>query len=490
MTESANLALEGLQTGSAGKMELQKLRLDFLNAFHVAFKGARFFPPQNESVISKIEQLFEIMKKLCVQDGACNIENIHSFLMLNGTRIKTDVAGLVSYNFIMEIMNKLKVGTLSFEPTITFEELRSFLYVFAKLDPNDSREDSFTLFNEELKRIGMTTVTVLKLDAQDLSAYNEGLRLLSVDTYFRSISVAKNILKNAHAGKAVNFRKAKRAVQTMVDIAEKDEFFLLSLSTIKNYDEYTYNHSTNVAVLCITFGQQLNLGKQLLSSVGMASLLHDVGKTDIDKDVLNKSGKLNRDEWEMLKSHPIMGVRRLLKTAELNEMLIRSIIVAFQHHKRIDLKGYPDTVSQRELNLLSKIVAIADCYDALTTPRVYRKKSYSAAEAFSIMLDDAGTVFDPTLLNKFALFLSLYPVGTLLELDTGEMALVYRVRHELETLDRPSVKLVTDCDGNKIEPMLIDLNDKDENGNYLRNTVNICPPDKHFENLDDYFALL
>jgi len=222
----------------------------------------------------------------------------------------------------------------------------------------------------------------------------------------------------------------------------------------------------------------------------MAALLHDIGKTDIDRQVLNKSGKLSRDEWDLLKSHPILGVKRLLRSAEMNELLMRAITVAYQHHKRVDLQGYPKTTSQRELNLLSRIVAIADCYDALTTPRVYRSRSYSAVEAFGIMLDDAGSVFDPLLLNVFTLFLSLYPVGTVLKLVTGESALVYRVRHDVELLDKPTVKIVSDTEGNKVEPFLADLAEKAGDGNLKREVVNVVAPSEYFDNLDEYFSML
>jgi HD-GYP domain-containing protein (c-di-GMP phosphodiesterase class II) len=243
-------------------------------------------------------------------------------------------------------------------------------------------------------------------------------------------------------------------------------------------------------VLSISFGQHLGLSKQLLGSLGIAALLHDIGKTDIDKAVLNKAGKLTRDEWEIIKSHPMMGVKRLLQSAEMNEMVMRSIVVAFQHHRRMDLEGYPETDSGRELNFFSKIVAIADCYDALTTPRIYRSRSYSAAEAFGIMLDDIGTVFDPVLLNSFVLFLSLYPVGTMLRLDTGESALVFRVNHDVELLDRPMIKIVTDTEGKRIEPILASAAEKDTDGNYKRNVTAIDAPSKFFKNLDEYFSLL
>jgi len=490
MTDAVNAQLDTLGIDAAVAKEHQKLRLEFLNAFHVAFKGARFFPPQNESVIRKTQQLLELMKKTFKTEGACNLEHVHGFLMLNATRIKTDVAGILPYNFIMEALSRFKTGSIFFGQTITFEDLRNFLCVFAKLDPKDSGDDPYKMFEEAIKRQGLTCVKIGPEDDQSLAMRNENLRRNSVDIYFRSISVAKSILQNAHAGKAVNFRKAKRAVQTMVDIAMEDEFFLVALSSIKNYDEYTYNHSTNVAVLSITFGQHLGLDKEMLSTLGMAALLHDVGKVDIDKEVLNKSGKLSRDEWEMLKAHPLLGVGKLLKTGEMREMLIRAMVVAFQHHRRIDLQGYPETTSTRDLNLFSKVVAIADCYDALTTPRAYRERSYSAAEALGIMLDDSGSMFDPVLLSKFAFFLSLYPVGTMLQLDTGEMALVYRVRHDIEALDRPSLKILTNPEGERIEPFVADLNERDDDGNFTRNVVAVVAPSKHFENLEEYFSML
>ncbi|KPK99376.1 MAG: hypothetical protein AMK75_06590, partial [Planctomycetes bacterium SM23_65] len=108
MTQTTNTQLDGLRTEDPERKAQQKLRLDFLNALHAAFKGVRFFPPQNESVVQKIDRLFELMQQLFGAEGACNIEHVHSFLMLNGSRLKTDVAGLVPYNFMMETMSKLK----------------------------------------------------------------------------------------------------------------------------------------------------------------------------------------------------------------------------------------------------------------------------------------------------------------------------------------------------------------------------------------------
>ena len=469
----------------------QKLRLDMLTAFHVASKGARFFPRQNESVIKKIEQLLNCIRQLATTHGGFVLELVHSFLMLNGTRIKTDVAGMVPYNYVMETLQKLHCGGIMFDDALTFDELREFLYVFAKMEPADDDEQPFNTFRDQLARLGLRSVTLAEEDTRSLASQANELRQSSVDIYFKSISVAKNVLENAHAGKAVNFRRAKRAVQTMVDITAQDRFFLLALTNIKNYDEYTYNHSTNVAVLAITFGQHLGMSRRMLGALGMAAMFHDIGKTDIDHHVLNKEGKLSRDEWDLLKSHPVLGVKNLLKSSNINDMLIRSLIVAFEHHKHIDLRGYPETNYVSDINFLSRLVSICDVFDALTTPRIYRSQSYSAAEAFSIMLEDSGTAFDPVLLNEFIRFLSLYPVGTMLRLSTGETAVVVKVKHDKNLLDRPFVKIIIDADDKRIEPLEADLAETDpDSGAFLRNPVEVLPPGRYFENLQEYFDLL
>jgi len=183
-----------------------------------------------------------------------------------------------------------------------------------------------------------------------------------------------------------------------------------------------------------------------------------------------------------------MGVKRLLQSAEMNEMVMRSIVVAFQHHRRMDLEGYPETDSGRELNFFSKIVAIADCYDALTTPRIYRSRSYSAAEAFGIMLDDIGTVFDPVP-PEFVCAVPLpLPRGHHAETGIGESALVFRVNHDVELLDRPMIKIVTDTEGKANRPILASAAEKDTDGNYKRNVTAMTPRASSSRTSTKYFS--
>lgn len=489
---------QAVKTPSRDKWEVQepeaqdqqKLRLDLVTALHVAAKGARFFPRQNESVIAKTWHLLECIRQVRDREGGVVLEEAYSFLMLNGSRIKTDVAGMAPYNFVLGTMQKLHCGDLTLDELLTFEELREFLYVFTAKEASDDK-NVFKHFHQQIVRLGLKSIKVVEADTRPLLSRTDELRQAAVDIYFKSIAVTRNVLENAHAGKAVNFRRAKRAMQTMVDITSRDRFLLVALTNIKNYDEYTYNHSTNVAVLALTFGQHLGMSPKTLGELGMAAMFHDIGKTEIDPKVLNKPGKLNRDEWELVKSHPVAGVKNLLKSSNMNEMLIRSVIVALQHHQRVDLGGYPNTDHSGTVDFFGRLVSICDVYDALTTPRVYRKESYSAAQAMAIMLDEAGKAFDARLVREFVRFLSLYPVGTTLRLDNGAIGVVCQAHSDDDLLDRPVVKLITDDQGNRLEPVRVDLAETDpQTGAFKRSPAKVLAPREFFRDLQEYFDLL
>jgi HD-GYP domain-containing protein (c-di-GMP phosphodiesterase class II) len=490
---------EVTKTDGHGKWEVQEtealeqrqLRLELVTAFHVATKACRFFPRQNESVTARIKHVLNCIEQVRAGEQGVFFEVAHSFLLLNGSRIKTDVAGIVPYNYLLGAMQKVHCGGISFDGALTFEDLREFMYLLASMEVSAKEQGSFRQFYSAMIRQGLKNMEVFEEDTRSRLSRTDEIRQSAVDIYFKSISVARTVLENAHAGKAVNFRRAKRAMQTMVDIASRDRFLLLALTNIKNYDEYTYNHSTNVAVLALTFGQYLGMDRKALGDLGMAAMFHDIGKTEIDAKVLNKPGRLNRDEWELLKSHPVSGVKNLLKSSNMNDMLIRSIIVAFEHHQRVDMSGYPHTEHASNVSFFSRLVSICDVYDALTTSRVYRTHAYSAAEALAIILDGAGKAFDPVLAGEFVRFLGLYPVGTMLRLDTGETAVVSEVRASDELLDRPLVKLIDDVDGNRIEPVQVDLAEKDEGtARFKRSPVRVLAPRKYFQDLQEYLALL
>ncbi len=303
-------------------------------------------------------------------------------------------------------------------------------------------------------------------------------------TYFNAVSYAKGVMTKIKSGEKINVRKAKRIVETMVDQLLEEEPLLLSMTAIKDYDEYTYHHSVNVSILSIALGQRLGLSKKILTELGLVALFHDIGKVEIPYEILNKSTNFNDDEWTLMKKHPIWGVRAILKLRGLDKTTMRSSIVAFEHHMNYDFSGYPKVSNYTELDFYSRIVSLADQYDAMTSSRVYSRIPMTPDKALSIMMERAGTQLDPLLFKFFINMVGVFPIGTLVLLDTKELGLVYE--SDVVFADRPRVLIIIDSTGERVEGPVVNLTEKDETGKYLRSIVKTLDPNKYKINLAEY----
>ena len=232
--------------------------------------------------------------------------------------------------------------------------------------------------------------------------------------------VAQRLAKNQNAG----LGKSVQLIQNMVDLIIGDDNVLLDLSTIRDYDDYTFTHSINVSILALCLGHRIGLNKVSLSRLGLSALFHDLGKIDIPREILNKPGKLNTKEYGIIKQHSINSVRRILKLRASHDRKAGILLPPFEHHLRYDLSGYPKTPRKTPISLFGRIVTIADVYDAVTAPRIYRKSYLSPDKALGFMLKDSGKVFDPILLKVFINMLGVYPIGTVLVFDNTEMGIV------------------------------------------------------------------
>ena len=239
--------------------------------------------------------------------------------------------------------------------------------------------------------------------------------------------------------------------------------------TINAYDNYTFAHSVNVSILAMYIGKGLGLPKEILERLGICGLFHDLGKIVWPHELLNKVGALSEDEFKQIRQHSLNSTRLIVQQMAVSvHRKGRMLLPPFEHHLKYDLTGYPDIGWKKPLSLCGRILAIADVYDALTSPRVYRKEAMSADRALGLMLQGSGTVFDPILLKVFINMLGVYPIGTLLELDGGELALVSK-RPTSDDIARPWVVLLK-SDGNSgyQRGEEIDLANKDTTGEYRR----------------------
>lgn len=240
-------------------------------------------------------------------------------------------------------------------------------------------------------------------------------------------------------------------IEYLIDNKEINSSYLLELKT---FDNYTYIHSLNTCVLALFFGVQMSYSRPMLIDLGMGAMLHDIGKTRVPIEVLNKRGKLTSEEFGIIKKHPELGYKMVRNVKEMND---RSRAIILEHHERIDGKGYPHGLKGNRIHKFSKITCISDVYDALVSDRVYRK-GIVANEAYEFILGGAGSFFDLELVNLFKNNFSIYPLGACLKLSNGLEGFV--IGHNKGFPDKPIVRILYDEAGNKIEPYEINLVDK------------------------------
>ncbi|MBM3311694.1 MAG: HD domain-containing protein, partial [Candidatus Aminicenantes bacterium] len=242
------------------------------------------------------------------------------------------------------------------------------------------------------------------------------------------------------------------------------------------------------ALLSLSLGRRLGLSRGELAELGVSAFLHDLGKLDIPRDILDKPGPLDGNEWSVMESHAQLGAERVIEFTVQRGFPNRAVQVALEHHLKPDLAGYPRYERKKRIGLYSKIVKITDYFDALTTKRSYRPKAFTPEEALALMLSKGEREFDPLLLKTFASMVGIHPVGSLVALDTGEVGVVFGLSVLPGSADRPKVKVIADAGGQKIDGPEVDLTDVDPTTRtYKRTIVKVLDPEKYGVTVSEYF---
>jgi HD-GYP domain-containing protein (c-di-GMP phosphodiesterase class II) len=242
----------------------------------------------------------------------------------------------------------------------------------------------------------------------------------------------------------LDIQSVKGTVSNIVDELLMNRNILFSLSDIRSFDDYTFAHSVNVCILAIMTGITIGYRHDQLNELGIGALLHDIGKMRVNLKILNKPGELTRDEFSEIKQHPEFGFRIL---REYHDLSLLSSHVAFQHHERWDGQGYPRNLAGENILEYARIVAVADVYDALLANRPYRPP-YSINQGINILKRMSGIYLDPTCVTALVANIAVYPIGSVVELNTGDTGIVVDTNREHPT--RPIVKIVFNSRGQRI----------------------------------------
>jgi HD-GYP domain-containing protein (c-di-GMP phosphodiesterase class II) len=474
--------------GTSDDARVRRAGKGFILAFYTALRAIRLYPLENAAVVRSAQELTALAAELLSKEQELEIRVSGEFVFINGVRLRLDLDNYASFSHLLSIFRVLGIGSLHVHEAPASREWSQFLALLL-LPSTDAPAE----------RLGQLRA---KLDAQQLHAFEVGpptveaeasetrekSKELAKKTYAQSVVVTKDLMTSVRMGRSPNIKKIKRVVQSIVDQILNEEASLIGLTTIRDYDEYTFMHSVNVCIFSVALGKRLGFGKVQLYDLGMAALFHDIGKSRVPAEIINKSGGLTDDEWRLVAAHPWLGALALFQLRGQQDLPYRAMIVAHEHHMKLDLTGYPRPIRPRALSMFSKIVAVADGFDAATSRRSYQTTPMNPAQVMMEMRDSPRRGMDPVVVKAFINMTGIYPVGTLVTLDTFELGIVHAVNPIPDMLSRPIIRIISDEQRNLVFPgELADLATQGPDGAFLRTIIKTENAERYGIRIGDYF---
>ena len=461
---------------------------NFIMALYGSLRSIRMYPPENPVVQKGLEELIAVTEELRDADGDIEFRVSGEFIFVNSTRLRLDLDNYTTFSYLLGLCRACGVGVVRVKAKPSARDWTVFLNFL--LAPQG--EGAEVRFEALQKRLDTTGVVAFEVSPPVESEDDQKVRVQSKEaakrTFTQSVSATKDVMNSVRMGQSPNIKKIKRVVQGIVDQILADETSLIGLTTIRDYDDYTFTHSVNVCIFSVALGRRLGLTRLQLYDIGFAALFHDIGKSRVPLEILNKPDLLSDEEWRAIAAHPWLGLLSLFQVKEQQEFPYRAMVVAYEHHMKRDVTGYPRSLRTKAIGFYSKIVAVADGFDAATSRRTYQSEPMNPAAVLGEMRDNARRGMDPIIVKAFVNLLGIYPVGTFVVLDTFELAIVHSANVNPEMVSRPNALIVSDDLGNIVHPgVLTDLAEQDESGTFKRTIIKTADPDRYGLRIGDYF---
>ena len=463
---------------------------EFLVVLYTAFRSLKLYPLENAQVQKALDELAVATKHLLDVERELEVRLQGEFIFVNSTRLRLDLDNSASFSHILGLFRQSGIGAVRVDEGVDRRQLQIFVSLLLSYAAKEANPNKVFELGQKLSDAGVSHVSVEPpLDTDEDLEDAERQKEAAKRTYARSVAVTKEVISSIRMGRSANVKKVKRAVQAIVDQVLNNESSLMGLTTLRDYDEYTFTHSVNVCIFSVALGRKLGLSKLQLYDLGMAALFHDVGKSRVPLEVLNKEGGLTDEEWRIMCAHPWLGVLTLFGLRGYGEIPYRGMVVAYEHHMKTDLTGYPKSIRARELSIFSKVVAVADGFDAATSRRVYQTVPIQPDQVLKEMWENPRRGYDPVVVKAFINLVGIYPVGTCVILDTYEVGLVHAANADVAHVHRPVVRIVASPEGALQHPgILADLAEQDAQGNFPRTIVKVTDPLKYGIKVSDYFV--
>ncbi|MFQ5428220.1 MAG: HD-GYP domain-containing protein [Thermodesulfobacteriota bacterium] len=336
------------------------------------------------------------------------------------------------YTELIAVMREKNLASIVFERGLKAQELSELIDILT----------GPPIIEQDLRKtLDMKGITHIQVKA---ATEEEGNYL---EVYNGALEAVINAMDEVRLGKIPSSGPVNKVTDDLTESVLEDRDAMIGLAMIKNYDNYLFNHSVNVAILSVSLAGAIGLSRDQVHNIGVGAILHDIGKTGVAEQIIRKPGGLSSEEWQKIREHPQIGADIIKRMDGMDEVVSN---IVYEHHIKYDETGYPE--EHGELNPLSQIVTICDAYDALTTLRVYQKP-HNPSEALKIMTNFSGKNFHPDYLKTFTEMIGIYPVGTLVRLSTNEIGIVTKVSAEMPS--KPVLKIIFNADGSKQDPPIL-----------------------------------
>lgn len=438
-----------------------------------AIQIARIYTEEHDLTVKSIDQLYQILNDILLDKGEITIGIIGEEIAFEKEplyELSMKKKGFIKY------LKSIGVKKISFQNGLEKKELFQFTKILGtKADPSDKTQTlEQRLYATHIRHITIGDIGFANQQKADQSL--ENIQESPPNNYRENVKLLTQTFKRLKGNQSLNVQSARQIVDGLINNLLKNKNLLLMLSSIKGYDESTFEHGINVGIFTLLQAEMLGIEEKYMTNVGMAALLHDIGKLTEPLEEMNGEEKrsdeksaLKKEENQFLQD--VKGAKILLDTEGID---VLPAIVAFEHNIHFDGSGGPKRLYGKDLNLISMMIAISDYYDKLR-----RKPSFyeggGPEKAYKDMMELSGKRFHPDLLNNFFSVIGVYPPGILVELDTKEIGLV--IQASIMDIKRPQIEILYDRNGEKLkEPFIANLAEKNNQGQYVRTIIKSITP--------------
>ena len=434
---------------------------DLVRRLSAAVRASELYAAQHPLLQRAVQALAAAIAARLSNASTVIIGFIGDDVVVDDTRLGKGSASLTG--FVRGLRDR-EIEKITFHRGVALEELKAFLAELAV-------KRAGTPLADRMSANGIRRIVVGRLAIEDVGDDQVGIDAAR-KVYGNAVTSAESLWQQAKSGDKPDPETARKIIDSLANIVNQDRTSLMALTAMKKYDNYTFTHMVNVAALSMAQARALNLEGPLLREFGFAALMHDIGKVNTPLELLNKPGKLTGSEFKEMKQHVVDGAHILRRTPEMPAL---APVVAFEHHLKQDLSGYPENIGHRKLNLCTMIVSIADVFDALRSNRPYRE-GLATSRIRSIMGEQGNPAFNQPLLRRFVNMMGLFPIGTIVRLNTEEVGVV--TAEHPEDPFRPQVKILFTSRGERMEtPLLANTWERDSRGAFPRAVVESVDPD-------------